>query len=217
MAEKQGKSKLPFGASPVTLVIVGIGIILLAVVYLFPNLLGGGSPAPASAPVPRNAPPAVAAPPAAPAAPAKIGQVNKAQDVLRVSTADDELSSFLLKFGRSNPFATFARASAPSSSTTASRTDSTLDDLRRRVQNQPGGGSATAAPIRANEGFVLTGILNYQSQSLAVIVKDGRTYYVMAGEKLGKTGYTMKAINDTSVLVSSGEKELAVQLGGNKP
>ncbi|MCL6614521.1 MAG: hypothetical protein K6U03_07910 [Firmicutes bacterium] len=232
MAEKQkGPSKLPFGMSPVTLAVAGLGLLAVAAVYLFPGLFGGGTEV-APGPITRpksgkavvTAPAGSTGPGAAKGKEKAEGKEEKGEPAVR-----DELSTFLVAFGRANPFASFeASASpgrAPSAATTASQ-QPLLADLRQRLEslrgegteNQGGGGTAgTAGAAKEGERFTLTGIVRYESLALAVITEGARTHYVMPGEPLGKTGYVLKAIREDSVVIAAGEDEKVLALRRKSP
>ena len=231
LAEKQkGPSKLPFGMSPVTLAVAGLGLLAVAAVYLFPGLFGGGTQQVAPGPITRpNGGKAVVTAPAGSAGPGATkgkekaeGKKEKGEPAVR-----DELSTFLVAFGRTNPFASFEKASAgpaPSAAnTTTASQQPLLADLRQRLEslrgegteNQGGGGTTGAAKEGAR--FVLTGIVRYESLALAVIVEGARTHYVMPGEPLGKTGYVLKAIREDSVVIAAGEDEKVLALRRKSP
>ncbi|NLG84143.1 MAG: hypothetical protein GX493_05970, partial [Firmicutes bacterium] len=90
-----------------------------------------------------------------------------------------------------------------------------LESLRQRNEVQGGGGGNSTG---SGEGkLLLTGIVRYESLSLAVIVDGPRTYYVMPGERLGKTEYVLQSIGEASVVIAAGDKEEVLSLRRNKP
>lgn len=143
------------------------------------------------------------------------------------AAVQDELATFLVSFGRANPFASFEKASAERAPSAANTTTASqqplladlrqrLDSLRQGAEAQGGEGaagvSAGTGAAKEDERFVLTGIVRYESLSLAVIVEGTRAYYVMPGEQLGKTGYVLKAIREDSVVIAEGEREEVLSL-----
>ena len=211
MAEGKKEAKAPFGASPVTLVIGGIGLVAIVVLLLFPGSPDQGRPAGGTKPAAGNAPP----PPAAVVTtePLSTGRAGPA----------DPLTSFLVRFGRKNPFASTRgmaaqnKAGQSGASRQTGQSGTSLDDLRQRLQNLQGQDAGGAVRPQGQEGFVLTGIVRLETLALAVIVQGQRSHIVGAGDRLEKTAYSVKAIEEDRVVLASEDKELVLVLRGKKP
>lgn len=211
--KEPGKSNLPFGASPITLILAGLALVALAVTYL-PGLFAGNKRQTASRPASR--------PVSSPAPAATVAKADASPATAAVATVSpaDELSTFLLRFGRANPFAETSAKSGKSKRISAQTVgNATIENLRSRVEHLgQGGGSPTGESSGAptDDGFRLTGIVRYAHLSLAVIVKEGKTYYVLDNEAIGKTGYVVRSINQDNAVIVSGDKELVLRLRGNR-
>lgn len=228
--ETEGKSKAPFGASPFTLIVAGVSLVAVVLLLLFPGLLGGGGAQVASVEQTANTSNAPAT-------------VTEAANPVTESKLEDPLASFLVRFGRANPFAALAvrtsgqRNTSAVPGTNAQNTEPVLDELKRRLQSLQNGTNPGAAPSgslqggisggnvptgasgsspSAKEAFILRGIVRLQGLALAVIHNNGKTYIIGVGETLEKTGYSLKDIGEDRVTIVSGDKELLLVLGGKK-
>ncbi|MGE5527877.1 MAG: hypothetical protein ACM3X6_01875 [Patescibacteria group bacterium] len=226
MAEQTGgKSQgTILGVRPPLLVLLVLCLAAAAVYLLFPGLFGGGA-----VPAVQGQQGAAVVTTAAKPAPGQGAPVAAAPS----GGEQDELSTFLVRFGRANPFAPLgavARAQAGSKAPKpAAGSQPTLDELRGRLQNlatgqSAGSGSAAKPDAKSGQnaqaqpvqGFVLEGIVRLQGLTLAVIRRGNRSYYVREGAALEKTGYVLRSIGrDRVVLVAEG-KELVLVLGGKK-
>ncbi len=197
---------------------------------LFPGIFGGGE-------LPAATNPAVDVAPAA--------TVTQAASVGEATKAEDPFASFLVRFGRTNPFApvgaiAFAKPATQKPGDGQQSTGPTMEDLRKRLQSLAGGGvpnsgstnpapggqagggpggtsGSPGPPGQANEGYVLKGIVRYQATALAVITNGSKVYFVGEGDTLEKTNYAVRKIEEDRVLIVSGTKELVLLLRGKKP
>ncbi len=219
-APKDGEAKLKKNQTPL---LIGMLVVLavVAVWRFYPMLLGRGAAQSSTAPVrnaENNAAAVTAAKGTAPAAAAK---------------PVDPLASFLVYFGRSNPFAPYRGGG----SATAANSGTSLEELQNRLNilnngqaagpsnGQPSGpnGSNNSRNNAASTGqptdtFVLTGIVTLQESVLVVIRKGEKEAYIAGlGDALGKTGYKVKAINGTKVTITKDDNDTVLVLGGKKP
>lgn len=207
--QTEGKPK---GTNPALLIVIGVVFLAVAVYRLVPMFSGGGRKPVATAP--GSTQPRLAAAAQKPAA--ETGSKPGMNSVSAV-TASDPLSSFLVQFGRANPFASFTGGTY-SRSAGASGSGGTIQDLRQRLQNIAGDSGGGARPGEGDgPGFVLKGIVRSQDKVLVVIAKDGKGHIAGIGEPLAKTGYTVKSVDGNKVTISSGDKDTVLVLGGKKP
>ncbi len=158
VAEETGeRSKLPFGASPGVFAVGCVALVALGVYTVLP-MFKGTQPTPTATAAVANAPAPAVVTQAAPT-PGSPANPNAAPP------AEDPLATFLVRFGRNNPFSPLSvvTGAVPSGQTgTPPRQtgSSTLQDLRERVSNmQPGGTAGQNQGGSSNDGFVLTGIV----------------------------------------------------------
>ena len=218
MAE-QAENK-PKGARPGILILGGV-VLLAAVIFRFyPVLFDGGQKPVTIAPASTQPAPAATAPPKESVA----ATSPEASTVVRAVTAADPLASFLVRFGRANPFAASTGGRSYGQPTAGS--GSSIQDLRQRLQNLAGGAGQTqtggsgqpgTGDGQKDGGFVLKGIVRLQDKVLVVITKDGKAYIAGLGAPLEKTGYTVKSIDGNKVTISHDDKDMVLVLGGKKP
>ncbi len=222
MAEVETKAK-GLGISPVVLIVAGLGLVATAILLIFPGIFGGGPPGTGVVPtVVDTSPPAI---------------VTHAAPSADEAKPDDPLASFLVRFGRANPFAPLgavAVAKGPGTRPPVARVRRQWKICAPACRTCRGAQATAGTPAASsgpegdhtgrpnsqgppNEGYVLRGIVRYQSKSLAVIVNGTKVYFVGAGDALEKTNYTVREIGDDRVIIASGVKELVLVLGGKKP
>lgn len=201
----------PKGNQTTLLVVIGVVFLAVAVYRLVPMFSGGGRKKSAAPPGSTQSRPAAAAQKTA-AEPAG----KPANTSVKAVTAADPLASFLVRFGRSNPFAAFTGGSLGRAGGGAG--SGTIQDLRQRLQNiGSGSGGGTNPGEGDGPGFVLKGIVRSQDKVLVVIAKDGKGHIAGVGQPLEKTGYTVKSVEGNKVTISSGDKDTVLVLGGKKP
>ncbi|MGE5598123.1 MAG: hypothetical protein ACM3XS_01930 [Bacteroidota bacterium] len=231
-ADAQNKNL--FGASPVTLVVGGVGVVAIVVLLLFPGLLGGPPPDGGTSGATDNSgagTATVATNPTA-VAPAPPAAAPTAQGALpgEAVRAVDPFASFVVRFGRKNPFSALpgrtgtVSSSAARSSAAPPSTGTTTGDLAKRLEElkaSTGAGPAAGAMAqltKETEGYLLTGIVRVKTMAIAVIrhIQRQDPYIVAVGDRLEKSPYTVVSIGDDRATIASDERQIVLFLGGKK-